>query len=162
MSTNSESYFGPLLFVQLTRNILASILARELLIPPKKRRHAHTFTREPEFLSLQFGEYLEELLHKSDKLFSKLVLVLDIWSPLREASADRLLDPENRGEISPTVFVDRGPCLAIGPRKGLSDTSDLGIGAVIETANPVLLEKSLKRRTSRTAIRPTQDLVHIR
>lgn len=84
MSTNGEPYLGLVratykecICQHTSRNAL-----RELLIPPPKRRHAHTFTCEPEFPSLQFGEYFEELLHKSDKLFSKLVLILDIWSPL--------------------------------------------------------------------------------
>lgn len=95
----------------------------ELLIPPRKRRHPHTFTCKPEFFSLEFAEYFEELLHESDKLFCELVLILDVWSPLGEASAYGLLNPDNRGEVGPAVFVYRGFCLAPGPRKGLSNVS---------------------------------------
>lgn len=98
--------------------------------------NTYTFSSKIKVLPLELRENLEELLHEANKLFSKVVLILnqrvnfhssmkrkrayaDVRYTLRVARADRLLDPEDAREVRPAELVRGRLCLAVSPGEGL-------------------------------------------
>jgi len=64
-----------------------------------------TFTREIKILRLEFAEDVQELREESGQLLGQLVIVRDIRRSLAKAGSDRLLHPQDMGEIRPRPLV---------------------------------------------------------
>ena len=87
----------------------------------KRESQTYTLTGEVCLLPLQFRENLQELLQKSNKLRSQIVLVPDVRNSLRVTSPDGLFDVQHAGQIGPTVLVHCGFVLAKRPRERLPE-----------------------------------------
>ena len=82
-------------------------------------RKTYTFTRQIQLLAIEFRKNFEELLHETNELSCKVVLILYVWGALRKSCANRLLHPQDGGEIGPALFIHRGFGLTIGPTERL-------------------------------------------